>query len=88
MEIDGDKVRSARHRNAWTQRELGQRAGITFSTVCRIENGLQGPHPTTVCKLAAVLGVVPEDLLKSTLSHLSLEELVSSTPHESRRGCS
>jgi transcriptional regulator with XRE-family HTH domain len=65
MEIDGEKVRSERYRHAWTQRELGQRAGLTFSTICRIEKGRQNPHPTTVRKLAVVLGVAPEDLLKS-----------------------
>jgi transcriptional regulator with XRE-family HTH domain len=74
MVIDGEKVRAARHRNAWTQRELGQRAGLTFSTICRIENGQQNPHPTTVRKLAAVLGVKPEELLASKPKPHPLQE--------------
>ena len=76
MEIDGEKLRAARNRMALTQRELAQRAGITFSTICRIENGLQRPHPTTVRKLAAVLRVAPEDLLDAapaTQAHLETD---------------
>lgn len=54
-------LKSLRHRKALTQQELADKAGLTRSTVARIEGG-EEPFPTTIRKLAGALGVRPEDL--------------------------
>jgi len=49
-------------RNALTQDELAELAGISRETVVKIEGGLE-PRPPTIRKLAASLGVDPSDLM-------------------------
>jgi transcriptional regulator with XRE-family HTH domain len=63
MQLNPSRLREARLRRMLTQDELAARAGTTEATVNRLENGLQRPRISTVRKLAAVLGVMPEDLI-------------------------
>ena len=58
------KLREVRQRLFVTQEELAERAGITVSTLSRLENGLQRPRISTVRKLAEALGVAPEELVE------------------------
>jgi transcriptional regulator with XRE-family HTH domain len=60
----GSNVRYWRTRRALTQRQLASSAGLTLSTITRIERGLARPHPTTVHKLAVALGVGVEQILR------------------------
>ena len=57
------KLRQVRERHFVTQAELAERAGIAEATLSRIENGLQRPRISTVRKIAAALGVGPEELV-------------------------
>jgi transcriptional regulator with XRE-family HTH domain len=57
------RLRTLRERAALTQRELGQRAGITQASIQKIETGQQEPHPTTIRKLARALRVKPAELM-------------------------
>ena len=57
------KLRRVRERLFVTQAELAARTGIAESTLSRIENGLNRPRISTIRKLAAGLGVPPEDLI-------------------------
>jgi transcriptional regulator with XRE-family HTH domain len=45
------------------QEDLAHAAGISTSTLSRIERGLHQPSLPTLCKLAAALGVSPADLI-------------------------
>ena len=63
MQLKPSRLREARLRRMLTQAELAARAGTTEATVNRLERGLQRPRISTVRKLAAVLGVAPEDLI-------------------------
>lgn len=56
------RLKSLRQRKALTQQELADKAGVTRSTVARVEGGEKEPFPTTIRKLADALGVKPEDL--------------------------
>jgi transcriptional regulator with XRE-family HTH domain len=58
-------LRQLRIAAALTQRELAERAGLTQSTVQRLESGLQAAHPTTLRKLARALRVKPTQLMGS-----------------------
>ncbi len=55
--IIGGRVRSLRRSKGWSMEELSERAQVQFSTVSRIERGLQEPSISTLEKLAATLGV-------------------------------
>jgi transcriptional regulator with XRE-family HTH domain len=48
-----------------SQMELGDRAGLHFSEVSRLERGLRDPRLTTIVRLAGALQVPPADLLPS-----------------------
>ncbi|HXJ31418.1 MAG TPA: helix-turn-helix transcriptional regulator [Gemmatimonadales bacterium] len=58
----GRQVRRYRLRQAWTQDELATRAGISRSTLLKIEAGDHQPHPPTIRKLARALAVDPVQL--------------------------
>ena len=60
----GDRLRTLRIETALTQAELAEKAGVTRNTVARLERGENEPHPPTVRKLAAALGVEPRMLTK------------------------
>jgi transcriptional regulator with XRE-family HTH domain len=57
------RLRPLRERKALTQRELARDAGVTQSTIQRLEAGLQEARPSTIRKLARALGVKPVDLM-------------------------
>jgi transcriptional regulator with XRE-family HTH domain len=59
------RLRPLRERQALTQRELATLAGVTQSTIQRLETGLQEARPSTIRKLARALGVKPVDLMDS-----------------------
>jgi XRE family transcriptional regulator, regulator of sulfur utilization len=59
----GDNVRRYRQREALTQAELAEKAGIAGGTLSRIERNHSDPHMTTIRKLARVLGVRPRALV-------------------------
>jgi HTH-type transcriptional regulator, competence development regulator len=64
MEIDAARLREARRRRVLSMRELEEKAGVSYNTIWRLENGLTGAHPRTIRKLAQVLGVDPGELVK------------------------
>ena len=57
------KLKELRKRRVLTLQELGERSGVSYNTVWRLENGKTGAQPRTVRKLAAALGVEPEELV-------------------------
>jgi transcriptional regulator with XRE-family HTH domain len=56
-------LRRVRERLFVTQAELAERTGVAESTISRIESGLQRPRISTIRKVAAGLGVPPEELI-------------------------
>jgi transcriptional regulator with XRE-family HTH domain len=63
-EVDVGKLRELRQKRVLTLQELGERAGVAYNTVWRLENGKTGAQPRTVRKLAKALGVEPEELVR------------------------
>jgi len=57
------RLRAVRERRLMTQDELAAKSGITQTTISAIEMGKQSPRVTTVRRLAAALGVEPEELV-------------------------
>jgi transcriptional regulator with XRE-family HTH domain len=59
----GDHLRNARYRAGLTQQELADKAGVTQTTVARIERDAVQPEITTIRRLAAALDVRIAELL-------------------------
>ena len=63
VETFGRNVMEARTRRKLTQSQLGERAGIHFTEISRIERGLRDPRLTTLIRLARALKLRPARLL-------------------------
>ena len=61
-EETGARLRRMRHGKNLTQAELATRAEISTDTVNKLEGGRTQPHPATIRKLAAALGVGVEEI--------------------------
>jgi transcriptional regulator with XRE-family HTH domain len=55
-------LRELREGQVITQRELAALAGVSNKTISDIEKGKTRPHPATLRRLAAALGVNPREL--------------------------
>lgn len=62
----GARVRELRKARGWTERQLGDVAGVTRSYINLIENGrITLPKRVTLLRLAEALKTTPEDLLRA-----------------------
>jgi len=61
--VDVDKLKELRIDQGLSQRELSERAGISNTSVWKIERG-GGANPATLKKIADVLGVRASELVK------------------------
>ena len=64
IEVDGAKLRELRRRRMLSLRELGERSGVAFDNINKLENERRRAQPRTIRKLADALGVAPMDLMK------------------------
>lgn len=55
-------LKTHRERAFLTTRELADKAGVTTSTLWRIEKRLHKPHISTMRRIAEVLGVHPTEV--------------------------
>ncbi len=63
MEVDVNRLKELRINRGLTQRQLAREAGISNTSLWKIERG-GGATPPTLKKLADVLDVRPVDLLR------------------------
>jgi transcriptional regulator with XRE-family HTH domain len=63
MEVKVAKLKELRQRRVLTLRELEEESGVSYNTIWRLENGYTEARPSTIRKLAAALGVEPEELI-------------------------
>ena len=69
MEIEklkelGKKVLMRRAEKGFTIEQLAKKSQLSFSTISQLENGKYVPRPRTLYKIALVLEVKPDELLK------------------------
>lgn len=63
--ISGEKLRGVRDRRLLSQRELAEKAGLSPTTILKLETGkVDDPHPRTIRKLARALEVDPSELVE------------------------
>jgi HTH-type transcriptional regulator, competence development regulator len=63
--ISRDRLRKLRDMRLLSQRELAERAGLSPTTILKLESGrVDEPHPRTIRKLADALEVDPAELVR------------------------
>ena len=72
----GNTLLQLRRRAGMTQKELAQRLNVTDKAVSKWENGRAKPTTDTLRKLAALLDVFPEDLLREPKLEPSVTKIV------------
>jgi transcriptional regulator with XRE-family HTH domain len=55
-------LRQHREARGWSLRELGERSGVSYVTVHKIETEAMSPTVSTLTKLASALGIEVRDL--------------------------
>jgi transcriptional regulator with XRE-family HTH domain len=64
ISVNGQRLRELRVEQALSLRALGERSGVTYDTINKLELGRRPAHASTVRKLANALGVEPRELMK------------------------
>jgi transcriptional regulator with XRE-family HTH domain len=64
LDVDGKRVKALREMRVMERRELAERSGISYSTICQIETDQRMARAHTVKRLADALGVPPEELIR------------------------
>ena len=64
IRIDGKKLQELRVEQALSLRALGERSGVAYDTINKLELGRRPAHASTIRKLADALGVEPRELMK------------------------
>ena len=59
----GDRIREFRKSRGLTQKELGERLGLSYQAIAQWENNLRKPKTETIIKIACALGIRYEDLV-------------------------
>ena len=62
--INGKRLQELRVERALSLRALGERSGVTYDTINKLELGRRPAHASTIRKLADALGVEPRELMK------------------------
>lgn len=70
----GEKIRQARKRAGLTQKELGQRLGVSQAAIGQFENNNSNPQTGTLVKISDALNISVEDLLSDTPFGDTIEE--------------
>jgi transcriptional regulator with XRE-family HTH domain len=64
ISVNGRRLQQLRVEQALTLRALGERSGISYDTINKLELGRRPAHASTIRKLADALGVEPRELMK------------------------
>jgi len=64
IRINGQRLKELRVEQALTLRALGERSGIGYDSINKLELGRRPAHASTIRKLADALGVEPNELMK------------------------
>ena len=64
FEVDGQRLRELRVERALSLRALGERSGVAFDAINKLENGKRPARLATIRKLAEALGVQPSELIR------------------------
>ena len=63
FEVNGQRLRELRVERALSLRALGERSGVAYDTINKLELGQRPARLSTIRKLADALGVEPRELM-------------------------
>ena len=81
----GENIRRARKNAGLTQKELGEKLGISAAAVGQFEKKNSNPHNSTVQKIAAVLEISPLSLYDQGSAQNQLQRTLTYVEHLSSR---
>jgi predicted transcriptional regulator len=64
ISINGKRLQELRVERALSLRALGERSGVAYDTINKLELGRRPAHASTIRKLADALGVEPKELMQ------------------------
>ncbi len=64
FDVDGQRLRELRVERALSLRALGERSGVAYDTINKLELGQRPARLSTIRRLADTLGVKPRELMK------------------------
>jgi predicted transcriptional regulator len=64
ISINGKRLQELRVERALSLRALGERSGVAYDTINKLELGRRPAHASTIRKLADALGVEPRELMR------------------------
>ena len=64
IRVNGERLRELRVEQAFTLRALGERSGVAYDTINKLELGRRPAHASTIRRLSVALGVEPRELMK------------------------
>lgn len=64
IRVNGKRLKELRIEKALTLRALGERSGVAYDTINKLELGRRPAHASTIRKLADALDVEPKELMK------------------------
>ncbi len=64
FEVDGRRLRELRVERALSLRALGEKSGVAYDTINKLELSQRPARLSTIRKLAGALGVEPRELMK------------------------
>jgi transcriptional regulator with XRE-family HTH domain len=64
ISVDDEALRRLRKDRALSLRELGERSGVAFDAINKLEQGKRSAQPRTIRRLAEALDVEPRQLMK------------------------
>ncbi|AWX20909.1 MULTISPECIES: helix-turn-helix domain-containing protein [Bacillus] len=73
----GDRIVLLRERKGWSQRELARRVDLNYAVMNRIEKGTRPITDSEIIKLAEVLDVTTDYLLKGNSNDSQIDELLN-----------
>jgi transcriptional regulator with XRE-family HTH domain len=62
--VDVSPLRRLRQQAVMSQQQLADESGVARDTISKLETGQRRAYPTTIRKLAASLGVEPQELVE------------------------
>jgi transcriptional regulator with XRE-family HTH domain len=65
--VNGRRLQELRVERALSLRALGERSGVAYDTINKLELGRRPAHASTIRKLAEALGVEPRELIKGEI---------------------
>jgi transcriptional regulator with XRE-family HTH domain len=64
FDVNGQRLRELRVQRALSLRALGERSGVAYDAINKLENGKRPARLATIRKLADALSVEPRELMK------------------------